>query len=360
MRVLHWTESFWPRHGGAERITRLLATDLVARGHACLVVSDEAHGLPAVDEIDRVAVRRFPLQATLAQRALPPMMAVSRRVIDMMRDWRPDIVHVHSSQPGAFFFLRTRRAVPAPVIYTTHDPHGGRGAPLQAQVIATATRVAAISQYMAKAVVADGIDRDRVRCVPNALPWPIDPPVPLPERPVVLGLGRLTRDKGFDVLLRAFARVAEDVPSCTLAIGGEGPARASLETLAASLGIDARVTWTGWIDQAQTGACIDRARLVVVPSRWQEPFGLVALEAMQRGRPVVASRVGGLPEIVADDETGLLVAADDDRALAGAMMRALDAEHAARMGACARARARQFDWSACVDTYEALYREVAS
>jgi glycosyltransferase involved in cell wall biosynthesis len=105
---------------------------------------------------------------------------------------------------------------------------------------------------------------------------------------------------------------------------------------------------------------IETASVVVVPSRWSEPFGLVALEAALMRRPVVACRVGGLVEAVEDGVTGLLVDAEAPEALAAALIWVLtNSLEADRMGARARARARRlFAWDRCVDDYERLY-EVA-
>jgi glycogen(starch) synthase len=106
---------------------------------------------------------------------------------------------------------------------------------------------------------------------------------------------------------------------------------------------------------------INAATLLVVPSRWKEAFGLVALQAAQQARPVVGSRVGGLPEVVLHEETGLLVEREDPEALARAVLRLLaDPTLAIRLGEGGRSRAAQhFSWTAHLDSFSKLYARLA-
>ena len=126
------------------------------------------------------------------------------------------------------------------------------------------------------------------------------------------------------------------------------------------MGIDAHVDFVGWVDPAKIPELINAATVVVVPSRWEEAFGLVALEAAQMARPVVGTRVGGLPEVVRDGETGLVVPKEDPVALADAMIRLLaDPRRATAMGQNARRRALEhFGWEHFLDAYDALYRRL--
>src|SRR5213083_1575653 len=157
-------------------------------------------------------------------------------------------------------------------------------------------------------------------------------------RPYVAAVGRLVPQKGFDVLLEAFARL--DAPEVDLLIAGDGPERRRLEALRARLGLAARVHLLGAVDRAAVASLYRGARLVVCPSRW-EGLPLVCLGAMASGRAVVASRVDGIPDAVGDGETGLLVPPEDPVALAGALRALLeDGPRRERLGARGRALVR--------------------
>jgi glycosyltransferase involved in cell wall biosynthesis len=151
--------------------------------------------------------------------------------------------------------------------------------------------------------------------------------------------GRLVQQTGVDVLLAAFPRVQARHPTARLLIVGDGPLRATLEAQAAALGLGEAVIFTGWRDDAR--ALMPACDAVGVPSRW-EGFGLVTLEAMGCTRPVIASRVSALPEIVQDGETGLLVPPDDPPALAEAITKLLDdPDRAAALGRAGYERLQQ-------------------
>lgn len=183
----------------------------------------------------------------------------------------------------------------------------------------------------------------RARVVHNAIPQAFLDALqasPSPRRDVdVLFAGNLIPRKGVDVLLRALPDVRNRHPSLRVVIAGDGTERGSLETLSASLGLTDTVSFVGQQRREEIGRLFQRARVVVVPSR-AEPFGLVVVEAMAAGAHVVASDVGGIPEIAAATGGVLLVAPDDPAALARALVTALDDPNGASIAAEASARAR--------------------
>jgi glycogen(starch) synthase len=195
----------------------------------------------------------------------------------------------------------------------------------------------------------------------NGLRGPSVALAPLPtDPPVVLCLGRIVRDKGFDLAVEALAVVARRIPAARLLIAGDGPERPALERQAQELGIADAVRFAGWVSPEAVPALINEAALVVMPSRWEEAFGLVALQAAQMGRPVVATRVGGLPEVVLHGETGLVVGKEDGAALAEAILFLLEhPDEAARLGEAARRRAADaFSMDRYLDQHDALYRRL--
>ena len=157
------------------------------------------------------------------------------------------------------------------------------------------------------------------------------------SEPRLLCVGRLIPVKGHLVLMRALAQARARVPELVLDVAGQGPLEPALKAYARELRLGDAIRFLGFVSPVQ--AAIEDAAIVVVPSLG-EGFGMVALEAMERGRPVIASDVGGLPEIVSDGETGFVVPAGDAEALAEAMVSlAADLPRAAAIGEAGRRRA---------------------
>lgn len=186
-------------------------------------------------------------------------------------------------------------------------------------------------------IVPNGIEaiptvspEDRLRCR-DRLGWK-------PGEFIILFVGRLRHVKGADILIRAYANLVKDHPDTRLVVVGTGTEDQPLEELSDSLGLSSRVTFTGY--QADPGPFYDACDLFVLPSR-QEPFGFVLLEAMIRHCPIVATRVGGVPEVVGQ-EAALLVPSEDVGALASAMETLVrEAELRARLGTVGRERAKR-------------------
>jgi glycosyltransferase involved in cell wall biosynthesis len=177
---------------------------------------------------------------------------------------------------------------------------------------------------------------------------------PDPAGPAVL-VARLAPEKDVETLLNATALAARERPDFRLEVAGDGPCRPALERAAADLGVAGRVRFLGEVRDVP--ALLARARLFALSSL-TEGVSLTLLEAMSRGLPVAATRVGGNAEVVADGETGLLVPPGDPPALAAALLRLwADPAEAARLGRAGRRRVEaHFDVRGMVAAYEDLYR----
>jgi len=176
-----------------------------------------------------------------------------------------------------------------------------------------ASAIVSTSDSLRGCLAEQGIDSRRVYLFSN----PPDPPLPrqADPAPLFLFIGRLDIEKGVDTLLRAFAICHESLPEARLRIVGRGELRPSLERLASSLGVQDSVMFCGWQEPGGINHELSRAWALVAPSRWPEPFGLVALEAILRGVPAIVPALGGLAETVEHGVTGLVFPADDVRAL---------------------------------------------
>jgi glycogen synthase len=271
-----------------------------------------------------------------------------------------DLVHAHEwmTAPAA---VRLRRALGRRLVFNVHLP---QTAPFHLAMedlgLAHADLVLVNSQAVKDELLARDVAVGEVAVVPNGVDVETFSPAPEPGSAsgLVLFVGRLAPQKGCDTLLRAFAILQRRCPSSRLVVVGDGDQELYLLRLARQLRVADRVEFLGWRDDPDLVELYRRAAVVAVPSRY-EPFGLVALEAMACGCPVVACRVGGLQDVVRDDETGYLVPPGDylelARRLAGVL---LDDALRARLAEGARERAAELTWeragAATIDVYRRL------
>ncbi|MGO9829543.1 MAG: N-acetyl-alpha-D-glucosaminyl L-malate synthase BshA [Myxococcaceae bacterium] len=375
----------FPTVGGSGVAASQLALKLAALGHSVHVFSS---GLPVrlannagACVLHRIApVTRPPLENGVYALALAGKMA------DVAARERLDVFHVHYALPHAASALLAQDMVarqggrPPRLVTTLHgtDVTGIVGDPaltavtrhalLRSDAVTTpsawlrrtalenlslpeATQVEVLPNFVDPAEFHPGDDRPALRGLFPALAW---------EGPVRPGL--LLHASNFRAVKRvgdavlALAEVLRTRPAA-LVLVGDGPERPSVEKLTASLGLTGHVAFLG--EQLQMGRLLAQADLFVLPSE-QESFGLAALEALASGVPVVATRVGGVPEVVRHSETGLLVPARDPKALASAVLDLLGEEpRRSAMGRAAREDAlARFRPEPVVARVEALYHRV--
>lgn len=365
MRVVYWTELFWPYIGGVEVVGARFIQALRERGYEVIVVT--SHGslkLPDTGEYKGIPIHRFPFLEALATRSLDRLMEARHRLVTLKREFKPSLIHINFTDPTVFFHLSTVEAHPAPLLFTIrqalpsqavgNDTLLGKALRAADWVTANSATVLAGARHLVPEITPYS------SLIYNGVEVPVFPPAPPPSgAPMLLCLGRLAGEKGFDLALTAFASLVGRFPDLRLIIAGGGPARSELEQQAAALGVAHAVDFMGWVEPDTVPALMNTATVVVIPSR-QEAFGLVALEAALMARPVVATRVGGLPEVVMHQQHGLLVEKENGTALAEAIAFLLDhPETALRMGQAARHRAQQvFSFERHVDAYDALYRQL--
>lgn len=362
MRALLWSEFYWPSVGGGELFTMHLVNGMRARGvEVALVTGRLGDTLPAIDNVDGIAVYRFPFRGAFARRDPAALTAITDGVLALVRSWRPDLVHMTWMGPCGVVFRQLQARYPLPTLITLGQHLSGdvSATSLRGRLLRDAAWVAACAQWMRASLLTHVPELSaRSSVVYHSVP-PQRSTAPADDTRL-LCLGRLVPAKGFDVALRSFARVATRWPRLRLTIAGDGPERSSLAALAAALGVTDRVDFLGRVSPRDTAALIAASTLVLMPSL-EETFGLVALETAQQGRPIVASRIEGLAEIVVDGHSGCLVPPGDAAALADTVVELLaDPARRAAMGAAARARAvHDFSWESHLDAYESLYHRIA-
>jgi glycosyltransferase involved in cell wall biosynthesis len=339
-----------------------LATRMTARGETVVVVAPRAR-TPCDDATFPYRVCRFrkPVSKRFGLRLLLPRLAA------MHRKHRFDVVHCHSGYPASYVAAAFKNWCGVPFVVRPHGTdilpgrrirsHAGIESRLK-RSLAAADAVIAQGRFLKGVLLELGLDKRRVHTIHNGVDLAAFrqfEKFPHPQ-PYVLAMGTLKDLKGFDILLRAYARLEN--PRCDLLIGGSGPERDNLHRLAGELKIAKRVRFVGFVESQRKIDLYRSAEFFVCPSRI-ESFANVILEALAAGLPIVASDVGGNSELVRNDCHGLLFPSEDPAALAAVLERLL---HNADLLAHFRAAVPQFiaafDWQAVVERYLDLYRAV--
>ncbi len=376
--------------GGAEVFTLALRNGLRQRGHDARLFASSARPSAGASTADYECFGTISRFRTLLQTANPWAFVQLRRVL---ADFQPDVVHVRmfltQLSPLILPLLRdvpslchvvwyrpicplgtkmlpdgTACHVPAgAVCYRNHCLPLRDWVPLMLQMALwrrwrhAFDLIAANSEAVRRRLMAEGIEP--VEVVRNGVPiQPARPPLGFP--PVIAFVGRLVREKGADILLRAFAKVQAQMPETRLLLVGDGPEGEYLRRVIADLGLSSQVSLLGHLPHEEVERVCAAAWVQAVPSRWAEPFGIVAAEALMRGTAVMASNSGGLAEVVQDGRTGLLVPPGDVNALAEALLRLFrDRELAEQMGKAGREMALvRFNEAMCIERFIELYQRI--
>jgi glycogen synthase len=364
MRILFCSENFWPYIGGVEVLAAKLLPALRKMGHDFIVVTTHDYlNLPDETWFKDIPIYRFPLLSALAHSNIDQLMKIRHRVANLKRDFAPDLIHMNSVGLNALFHLQTVKACPVPLLVTLHQnlPDAFRANTIQERTLGLANWVACCSDALLSD--AQRLLPEIVTCssvIRNGFEMPAIPPAPLPtDGPRLLCVGRLVPEKGFDLALSALASLVGRFPRARMIIAGDGPLRLALERQAAEMGISGAVSFAGWVSPDEMPELMNSASVIVMPSR-REGLPLVALEAAWMARPVVATRVGGIPEIVVDRQTGLLVEKENIKALTEMIELLLDQpENAADLGLAARCRVQEvFNFECYVNAYDVLYKKL--
>jgi glycosyltransferase involved in cell wall biosynthesis len=279
------------------------------------------------------------------------------RLAWLLRRWNADVVHTHDNRALFYAAPASRLARIPRVVHTRHGLSFGasdRERKAFPHLARLADQVVCISRDCAADSLREGVSPRRVRTIWNGIDLArFAYTGPEPDGPAVI-VARLNPVKDIGTLLRALAIAVREEPSARLEIAGDGPSRADLEQLASDLGLDQAVRFLGEVHDVP--AVLHRARLFILSSV-SEGISLTLLEAMARGLPIVATRVGGNPEVVVDGQTGYLVPAGDPAALAQALLHIWrDPELGRQLGQAGRQRVEHhFEVRRMVADYEALY-----
>lgn len=404
MRVLHVSDAYPPATGGLERAVQAMARETAIRGHRVAVATLSYPGAPAHEQDGDVDIHRLEGWTRHLQRfsadpghhfhptTVDPQLVA--RLHELIADVRPDVVHAHGwilnsclslrLPPGAVLVTTLHdystvcakksmirheeldRTCPGPTLRDclscTKGFYGvAKGAALTLGLRERRHRLDRVSMFLpisdsVAAVSLPGVESERIRIV---APFVADDvaleavgvPRPdfLPDGDYLLFVGALGEHKGVGLLAEAHQRMQHPVPLVLI-----GTARADTPALVGTP--DRPVIVRTDVPHRQIMAAFSSAAAAVVPSRWPEPLGLVAVEALAVGTPVVATRMGALPEVVADGVTGLIVPPGDTTALAAALDRIVsDRTLRARLGAAGAGQARTYTASVVMPSLLAAY-----
>jgi glycosyltransferase involved in cell wall biosynthesis len=368
MRILQISEQVSPV-GGCERMLRDTCGLLTSAGHEVTTLVAEDSVIDAFEwPIERLPRSRGPI---VTQRVKPVLDAILKRV-------RPDVIHVHNAQDFLSPFLVAHMARAAPTLRYVHDarlfcpqlrtkwllrenvhcPHpmglrclmhcypidaGDRSRrPNELGMLygnlAVSRRLPAVavgSAYMREQLLVNGFAAERIHLLAGFTAKGRGYEPPETETAHVLAIGRFDGAKGLELLPQTLARLK--TPDWQATIVGDGAGLEATRARAAALGLGQRVRFPGNVQSAEIDGLYRRASIVVVPSRVPEAFGLVGIEAMAFGKPVVACDTGGVREWLLDDETGYLVPPGDEAGFARRIDQLLgEPDKRARLGACGR------------------------
>jgi glycogen(starch) synthase len=372
-RIALFPSAFHPSLGGVEELTGQLALNFVKRGHEAMIFTNRwPRDLPAVEQWKGVSLRRLPFR--LPENGFKSWLGscltrrqICRELVSMVRKFGADVIHVQCVSSNGWYASAVAAELGIPLVVTaqgelTMDAGGlYQKSPFHNRllqgVVGAAQRVTGCSQATLRdlevffgrplgqrgAVVHNGVGLEAFESGPS---W-------VHTAPYFLGIGRVVPQKGFYELIKAYA--ASGVTETDLLLAGDGPDLERLCRLRAELGLCGRVHFLGRAGRPAVHSLMRGATGVVVPSLL-EPFGIVSLEAMAAGKALLASRVGGIPEVVPQGNGVRLVPPGDVEALAeGLRWLKLGAS-----GDCAeglRRHAMRFVWPRIAERYLAVYRE---
>ena len=373
--------------GGVETVVRELAARLRNRGEDVQVFAsdlyDEAHWVRRSDfspTVDAVPVHRYPVFKRLLPGLTMPLLV---GLMSGLGAFRPDLIHAHSHRYGHVLESAAEaRKLGIPCVVTTHyhparhDQSALNHGLLRIQdflfgatVYRTADAIIAITEQERR-ILMEFVPSKRIRVIPHGIDltaWQAPEPrrgsspgfPPLPSR-YLLYTGRIAKNKGLVFLLDAVARIPPSERIPLVLMGRDWGMRPELELRAHRLGIERDLVWLGHVEDATDYRAVFRgATLFALPSEW-EAFGLVLLEAMVAGIPIVATAVGGVPEVLEEGRAGRLVPYGDVEALASAIRGILGSpEASASLVSAGLQRVGQYSWDRVIDDHLALYRELS-
>ena len=368
-------------HGGTEIAAYNLAIAMAQKGHKVSVFTSSIDSKDSIEERANMIVYRYGTNFRIET------ANVSFNLFRKPLIQKVDIVHAHfSTPPGELAGLRYAKKKKIPFVLTYHgDAQKDFGTFIRQMgvslynkhfldnVLSYADVIISPSEYYISESRFLGKYRDKIVVIPNGInleefmisysKGECREKLNLPAQDrMILFLGGLTPYKGPDVLVRAMAKIIKYIPDARLVLVGSGKMKNVLEELARKIGVNDHMEFAGFVTENAKPLYYRAADVFVLPSTMnKEIFGIVNLEAMACGVPIVASKIGGVPDVVKDGENGLLAPPRDSEALADAIIYLLENEEVrSKMGKNGRKKVEDYSWDKIADMTERLYELVLS
>ena len=364
-------------HGGIEIVSHTLAIEMVKRKHKVNIFTTSINSKDSFEQLDGMDIHRYGTNFKIAN------ANISFNLILKPPKYKVDIVHAHSPiPPSDIAVLRYVKKKKVPFVLTYHgDGQENMGSFIRNisvsfynkhmldRVLSRADVIISPSEYYIDESRFLGKYRDKIVVIPNGINIEdFDNPyskeqcrdkLGLPiDKNIILFVGTLIPYKGPDVLLKVMQIIVKEVPDTELVFVGSGGLRLELEDLSKRLNVEKYVKFAGFVEESLKSLYYKAADVFCLPSTMStESFGIVNLEAMACGIPIVASKMGGIPDVVRDGENGLLVPPKDSDVLADAIIYLLENEDIReKMGKNGRKKAENYSWEKIAGETEKVYQ----
>jgi glycogen(starch) synthase len=360
MNILYWTDGFWPRLGGIEVQSIHFIRHMQQFGHRFFVVAQQDYPSWPADEVyQNVQIHRADFTSMVLGKNFLGYRKLSNTLENIKNSFKPDLVHLHCcSGPTAFVFWMLKKIIDCPVVLTVHGllVEDNKVDPIIEWILKGVESICCVSNALLDQL-NQYVDANRAICIYNGLAVPTIEPTPLEfDVPTAMMIGRLSPEKGLDTAIHAIVKVKKRIPNVRLLIVGTGPEKLTIEKLITKYELHETVELLGYVSPDEIPRMLNKASMVLTPSRF-EAFCLSALQAMQMQRPVIATRIGGLAEVVTHQETGYLIEADAVDELVESIIDLVEhPEHAVQLGLNGRQDAtKRFSIERLAAQYHEIY-----
>jgi glycosyltransferase involved in cell wall biosynthesis len=385
MNILFLTSTYLPDIGGIESVLHHLNEQFKGHNNHVVVVSDNKRKYKFHEILDSTNVYRIPLfvfgyslKGSIVFFLFLPFILLS--LLYVVTKHKIEIIHVHAIDRNAFYARVISVICRVPLVTTVHgvDVSGlfvsGKDVKSLAwqrnnilRTVKKSVYVTAPSEHMRQYLLSlvDEESKEKIFVIPNAIDFEEFEKYPVSQEPYLddnlVFIGRLEHRKGADIAIKAFAQLLQDNPEfghIKLIIVGGGSQEKTLRELVNQLGIQSKVNFLGALTDRKAIISLLRGATCCLVSSRQEAFGIVCLEVLAAGRPLVATRVGGIPEVIVDEVDALLVPSEDIESFAFAIKRILTGQHHLSTAQQLIDKASSYSWYSISQKYLNLYRRV--